>query len=262
MPPRRRTRLGPQIDISRMARGLARPGADTRHWVSYATVAAIDDDGEIDLSNPNALVISPGGIDVDVVLEPSGYPMTCTYGQAAAAFFFAGPLRVGDQVLVEIPDGDASMIGRIVGPTSGPNGAADVIPIGPDGKPLFQNDRVLLMSKGVPIELRTSAGQSLLLNPDGSIQIGGKDATQQLVLGTTYRGQEGTMNQNIITALSTFSAAVEAMTPVDIAIITGLAATVGAMLTAFKVFAPVWLAALQAFESGSDAYLSAKNKTK
>lgn len=262
MPPRRRTRLGPQMDIGRIARGLARPGADTRHWVSYATVAAIDDDGEIDLSNPNAIVITPGGIDVDVVLEPSGYPMTCRYGQAAAAFFFGGPLKVGDQVVVEIPDGDSSMIGSIVGPTSGPNGAADVVPVGADGKPIFQNDRVLLMSKGVPIELRTDGGQSLLLNPDGTIQIGGKDASQQLVLGTTYRGQEGTMNQDIIAALTTFSAAVEAMTPVDIAVISGLAATVGAMLTAFKVFSPLWLAALQAFESGADAYLSANNKTK
>ena len=87
-------------DARRIGRALAHQGADLRHWVSYATVAAVDDDGEVDLSNPNVIVISPNELDVDVVLEPSGYPMTCRYGQAAAGFFFCGPIKVGDQVVL------------------------------------------------------------------------------------------------------------------------------------------------------------------
>ena len=52
------------------------------------------------------------------------------------------------------------------------------------------------------------------------------------------------------------------MTPTDIAIIAGLAASVGAFLTATKEFAPAWLAAVQAFEADGASYLSRKNTTK
>lgn len=173
---RQRQRIGPDLDVVRMARGLAIPGGDLRHWVSYATVAAIDDDGEIDLSDPNAIVITPSGIDVDVVLEPSGYPCTCTHGIAAGTVFVCGPIKVGDQVVVGIPDGDTSMIPRIFAVTAGPNGAADVVPVDAEGQPIFKNDRFLIYAKGVPIDLRSTDGEhtsSILANPDGSVVING-----------------------------------------------------------------------------------------
>jgi len=165
-------------DARRIGRALAHQGADLRHWVSYATVAAVDESGNIDLTNPSAIVITPGGIDVDVVLEPSGYPMTCRYGQAAAGFFICGPIKVGDQVVVDIPDGDPSMVGKIVSVTSAPDGS--VVPVGDDGLPIFKNDRLLIMAKGVPVDVRTDGGAQMLLNPDGSVAIsagGGQNTT-------------------------------------------------------------------------------------
>lgn len=173
---RRRQRIGPDLDVVRLGRGLAIPGGDLRHWVSYATVAAVDDDGEMDLSNKDAVVITPAGVDVDVVLEPSGYPCTAKHGIAAGTVFICGPIQVGDLVVVGIPDGDVAMIPRILAVVSGPNGAADVVPVGDDKLPVFKNDRLLIYAKGVPIDLRSTDGEhtsSLLANPDGSVVING-----------------------------------------------------------------------------------------
>lgn len=172
MPPRRRQRLGPAVDVSAMARGLAIPGGDTRHWISYGTVAAVvDENGNPDTTDSNVVVISPAGVDVDVVLEPGGYPVTCKHGIAAGTIYICGPIHVGDQVLCGIPEGDVSMVPKILAIISGPNGAADVVPVDGDGNPIFQNDRLLLYARGVPIDMRTDGGAQALLNPDGSIAI-------------------------------------------------------------------------------------------
>lgn len=246
----RRGRAGTAIrkswDVARIGRGLARQGADLRHWVSYATVAAVDDDGAVDLSNPNAVVITPGGVDVDVVLEPSGYPMTCKHGVAAGTVYVCGPIKVGDQVIVEIPEGDVSMVGKITSVISGPNGEADAVPVGPDGLPLFQNDRYLVFAKGVPIELRTDGGARLLVNPDGTIQVG-DGADQAMLLGTNYRSAESTMNADPVLGLET--------------VWNDAAAACVGPLAALKPFFLAAATAIQVFEQQASGFLSPKNKT-
>jgi len=191
----RRARAGTAIrkswDARRIGKALAHQGADLRHWVSYATVAAVDDDGEVDLSNPNAIVISPAGIDVDVVLEPSGHPCTCTHGIAAGTVFVCGPIKVGDQVVVGIPDGDVSMVPRILAVIA--DGDANVVPVGADGKPIFQNDRFLVYAAGVPIDLRSTDGEhtsTVLVNPDGSIILNGGTA------GVARKGDSTKLNMS------------------------------------------------------------------
>lgn len=253
-------------DARRIGRALAHQGADLRHWVSYATVAAVDDNGAVDLSNPNAIVISPAGIDVDVVLEPSGYPMTCRYGQAAAGFFFAGPIKVGDQVVVEIPDGDPSMIGKIVGVTSDPDGGG--VPVGDDGKPIFQNDRVLIMAKGVPLDMRTDGGAQILANANGSISLSakggaqvalntdgttqtGSGADQQMMAGTAYRTAQNVLDEGSTVAMGTAATACAAATTLP-TVITAVQA-VGTMLDTI-------IGLLQTFEGQAPTFLSAKNK--
>jgi hypothetical protein len=248
---RQRQRIGPDLDVVRLARGLAIPGGDLRHWVSYATVAAIDDDGEIDLSDPNAIVITPSGVDVDVVLEPSGYPCTAKHGIAAGKVFVCGPIEVGDQVVVGIPDGDSSMVPRILAVVSGPNGAKDVVPVDDAGKPIFKNDRFLIFAKGVPIDLRTDGGAQLLLNPDGTIQVGA-GADQQLVRGTDYRSAEKTMNSVDAThGLQGIWAAAAAACTGPLAPLQLFFTQAAAAIAAFE---------LQATKSGD--FLSAKNRTK
>lgn len=173
--------MGRDLDVVGIARGLAIPGGDLRHWLSYATVAAVDDDGDVDLSNPNAVVITPAGIEVDVVLEPSKYPVTCRHGIAAGRVFVCGPIEVGDQVVVGIPDGDVSMVPQVLAVISGPNGARDAVPVDGGGVPLFHNDRFMVCARGVPIDLRTTGGSQVLVNPDGSVVInaGSKGAARK-----------------------------------------------------------------------------------
>lgn len=166
---RRGTTQGPALDVSAFARALAIPGGDLRHWVSYGTVAAVQDDaGNADTSDPGAIVITPAGVEVDVVLEPSNYPVTCRHGVSAGTVFICTPIKVGDQVVVGIPEGDVSMVPQVLAII--PGGSAP-IPTGEDGKPIFQNDRVLVFAKGVPVDLRTDGGAQAILNPDGSIAV-------------------------------------------------------------------------------------------
>lgn len=252
----RRGRAGTAIrkswDVARIGRGLARQGADLRHWVSYATVAAVDDDGEVDLSNPNAVVITPGGVDVDVVLEPSGYPMTCKHGVSAGTVYVCGPIKVGDQVIVEIPDGDVSMVGKISSVISGPNGEADAVPVGPDGLPLFKNDRYLVFAKGVPIDLRTDGGARLLVNPDGTIQVG-DGADQAMVRGTAQRSAEAALNSTNPTVAGP-DAGLQGIWA-DAA-----AACVGP-LAALKPFFLAAALVIKTYEGQASGFLSPKNKT-
>ncbi len=192
---RRGTRIAPPLDTAALARALAIPGGDLRHWVSYGTVAAlVDENGNADPSgSQEAVVITPAGVEVDVVLEPSNYPVPCRYGIAAGDVFICGPIRVGNQVQVIFADGDVGMVPEIVKVIPS---ASEPIPTGGDGKPIFQNDRLLVFAKGVPIDLRAADGTSVgqvLINPDGSISFG-PGADEQLVTGTTYRNAEAALN--------------------------------------------------------------------
>jgi len=89
------TRVTNTPDTQRMAQAMRMPGIDPRTWVSYAVVSAITFDPE-------------HGVIADVILMPGG-----TQGSARVSTEFAGagfgfhfPLRVDDEVLVELADGD------------------------------------------------------------------------------------------------------------------------------------------------------------
>lgn len=166
---RRRVRSGTSIkrswDVKRLSRALASQGVDLRHWVSYGTVASVaGDDGKANYEDPNAIVITPAGVEIDVILEPSGYPVTCKYGMQAGRVYWGSPVRPGDQVLVSLPEGDVSMVPVAVKIVSG---SSDPMPTEQDGTPVFKNDRALIFAEGVPIDLRTRAGARVLLDGAG-----------------------------------------------------------------------------------------------
>jgi len=165
-------------DIKRLSRALASQGVDLRHWVSYATVASVTgDDGKANYTDPNAIVITPAGVEIDVVLEPSGYPVTCKYGMQAGLVYWGSPIRPGDQVLVTLPDGDVSMVPVAVKVVSG---SSDPMPAETDGSPVFKNDRALIFAEGVPIDLRTRGGARVLLDGNGVILNNGQKGVARL----------------------------------------------------------------------------------
>lgn len=270
------------IDMARVRKAISGPGVDTKVHVSYGTVATdAGEDGGPNFADGDAVVVSPLGTVVDVLLEPHGIVVPCRYGHSAGVGFFATPIRPGDQVIVLIPDGDLA---------SGPE-ILKVIPsvdrqtpVGNDGLPAWQNDRVAITARGVPlqvgvegkatitvatdgqIDLEIAGGGHVRINPDGTVQLGGPSADHPLVKGDTYRNAEATKDQAdqvaltlVQSPLTTWIAPVsgEGTTSFLAAFpqTTVLVAAIGAALVAMGVN-------LQAFEAQAALFLSSISKTR
>lgn len=91
----RNSRKSSTLDVVRFGQALARPGMDTRTWISLAVVTAVKVDPD-------------EGVFADVLLMPSRVKTTCRVGQeyAGANFGFYTPVLVDDEVLVEAPGGN------------------------------------------------------------------------------------------------------------------------------------------------------------
>jgi hypothetical protein len=193
-------------DMRRMSEALKGPGIDTRHWVSYGTVAVVGD-GEPDFADPHAVNVSPSGVLVDVLLMPSGIPVTCRYAgiQGGGACTILAPIRPGDEVLVVIPDGEVRAVPVIVAIL---NAAHTKLPGETDRKPVFRNDRLSVYATDVPIEIRTSGGAKVVLDQGGNVdtdgsaaRLGAAAAQDAVVKGTTYRQAEAACNASLIAQL-------------------------------------------------------------
>lgn len=105
------------MDFATMGEAFARPGMDTRQWISYGTVEPgeesvifTDDDG----TNP-----SPIGPIVIVKLVPSDVIVPCRVASSCAGVEEGewAPFVAGDEVLVAVPEGDERagcvIIGRL-----------------------------------------------------------------------------------------------------------------------------------------------------
>jgi hypothetical protein len=98
----------PSIDVQRLAKAISGPGTDTRFWLSAGTVGLLDDNGEFNTSNKEAVYVDRLGAVVSVRLEPSGEVIAARYnGISCGRYgFMLIPIRPGDEVVVSIPDGD------------------------------------------------------------------------------------------------------------------------------------------------------------
>jgi hypothetical protein len=99
----RQTRVGTGLDTARLGQALARPGMDTRSWISLASVVEV--------------VVDPEeGVFVDVLLLPSGEPETVRLGAVYAGngWGLYAPLAKDDEVLVAFPEGSPDAGGWIV----------------------------------------------------------------------------------------------------------------------------------------------------
>lgn len=240
----------PQIDVARLAGAMARPGMDTRVWLSMAVVATVRN-GRVDDTDASAVIVGPEGVEVDVVLLPDKVPTTCRFPSGGTMSTDDWPLRPGAELVVAIPEGVPGTSPVILGVL---NSAADNLPVDTDGKPLFRHDRRLIWANGVPIDLRTG-GARVLVDPagavtlTGNVYLGGPDASQRLILGDAYRPPE----KQVMTILSTFADAVN----VAIASASGPSPPQKAAVLAAEV---ALKAAIQVF-NGSD-YLSEVSRTK
>lgn len=140
-----------------------------QYWCSLGTVCTLNSaEGEYDYTDKRAVISKPEGLTVDVRLEPLDIHVACmdARGLAGEATMMS-PVRPGDLVLVECPDGDLTtpVITAIVQSRSNRQ------PLGEDRKPIFQNDRLLVHTKTVPIDIRTAGGVGVLLDQEGKAQV-------------------------------------------------------------------------------------------
>ena len=203
------TNIRNSIDAENFRKAARSVGADLRYWVSNGTVATVDTEtGEWNPKDTNAIWNASDGIAVDVKLEPLEIPVTCQYaGIQAGELTILAPIRPGDLVKCEFPDGD--LTGGII--TNILHSRSNRQPTD-GGKPIFGNDRLLIYAKTVPIDMRT-AGQGgkgsvqLWIGQDGTIRAGESTATEQGVLGTSYRSAEDTLFDELQQGIQALQAA-------------------------------------------------------
>lgn len=236
----RRSSRSTALDFRRIAKSTQQEGNDLRHWLSYATVATSDGpSGGMDPADPNAVLVTPAGVEVDVVLEPSGYPATAFYGIAGGSVHINTPIRPGNLVIVGLPDGDVSMVLQVLAIV---NGSSDTMPVGEDGLPIFKNDRMMIHAEaGIPIEIRTANGTMVRITDD-LVEVGGQGVTEQAVLGTTQRSAEATLNATTPEGLQGIWNAAQA-------------ACVGPLAPLKPMFVAAALA-LKTYEAQADGFLS------
>jgi hypothetical protein len=180
-------------------------GTDLRYWVGQGTVASINGDGEFNFTDPKAIWNGPEGVTVDVRMEPLDIPIACQYaGESAGGVTIMTPITPGDRVLVECPDGDLTtpIITKIL--QSGSNRQPSE-----GGRPIFDNRRLLVYAKAVPIDLRTSDKTRILMEQNGTVtvtgtavKLGGSAATEKAVLGTTQASELTTLLGDIAAAFA------------------------------------------------------------
>lgn len=161
--------------MQRLAEAVKSPGIDPRHWVSYGTVGVTDDAGNLDFSSTaKCLYIGPEGVEVDVILQPLNIPVTAHYYglQGGCEATMLTPIRPGDRVLVVLPDGDPTLPPVIVAIL---HSAYCKVPLGPDRKPIFRNDRVFIWSTSLPVEVNAPI-----------VRMGDATSNEPMVLGNVY----------------------------------------------------------------------------
>jgi hypothetical protein len=205
------TAIRRNIDPHALGKAIAQPGLDQRYWCSQAIVATVDTEtGEIDPTDNHAIYCDSAGVDVDVELQPLGQPCTCKYaGISAGDVTIYAPIRPGDLVLAECPDGDLTtpVITHIFHSRSRRQPVSG-------GKPIFDNNRLLVYAKNVPIDIRNAGGVQVLIEQDGTvtttakaIKQGSTNAANHAVLGDTYTTQW----QEFLTGLQAYIAGIKAV---------------------------------------------------
>lgn len=141
-----------------------------------------------------------------------------------------------------------------------PNGDPEN-PVAPAGTTIEMTSDGKLKSYA-PIDIELSAGVNMLLDAEGIISTSSKmvrlgDATDQMVMGTTYRVAETSANMAIAAAWSSVVVAMSALGALAVALDpTGVTTT---SCTTAATAAGAAATAISSFEAASPSYLSTKN---
>jgi hypothetical protein len=242
------TKVTGGLDIQKLGKALKQPGIDPRCWCSEGTVGTLDSEtGELDFTNRHAIYNDSAGTHVDVELQPLGWHVPVRYAPAQAGeATISGPVRPGDIVLVEFPGGDTSggVITKIL------NSRSQRQPV-ENGRPIFDNNRLLIHTRTVPIDMRTAGGSRLLLEQDATATVTGKKiiaAADDVRLAGATASHPVPQGDNLQTAVNALADAVAAYASA----VTGI---IGALAPAEAILTPL-IAAFKALP-----YLSAKVKT-
>lgn len=272
----RRTRVGSTIDTNRLGAAISRPGIDPRIWCSLAYAA---DESVLDEEH---------GDFVDVVLLPSQQEVTVRVPQAYAGKSFGsgdGRIHKDDEIVVLLPDGDPAAGGIVVARLWGaidlppqlaidhPNDIIRVLEAGIGWRAAGTGDGSVIdveVEDDITVKTtkKTTFDAETVIAKTGNVRLGDEDAAESLILGDTYRNQEGVMNAAFQSALAQFTSAgaqLVAAAPLLLIPIGGpiaaspLILAAGTLLTAG---AAAMNAAIAAFEGAAPTYLSGTSKTK
>jgi len=259
----KRTRVSTTIDMRRVGEAVSFPGIDPR--INESLAFALDEQK----------VDAQFGPFVDVVLLPSEMHVTCRVGAEYAGNGFGlyhGKIHKDDQLLVEFPNGDPAEGGVVVKRFW--NGAD----LPPKLAGSNEGDTAWVIEDKMTFRLVTSGtGGKVYFQSDDTVtltspkvRLGDESATEQYVLGTTYRQNEFQMNttlqaswttvQTVLTAVGGLLSAAGSAQIVPIAgavIAAPFVAAAGAQLTALgALISTLFTQPIGQFDTGPTAYLS------
>jgi len=244
----RRTRVGSTIDMVRLSNAVSRPGIDPRIWCSLAFAL---DESQLDAEH---------GDFVDVKLLPTELEVTARVPQAFAGSGFGsnkGRIHKDDEVVVLFPDGDPAAGGIIVARLWS---ASDPPP---DDVANAPEDIIEVLEDGLNWLTKTQGSDAKATLESENVRLGDRDATESLILGTSFRSQQQTMDNQLGSQLSTAGGFLTAAGADPV--LAALAPIAAASLISAGSAVSAAGAAVTAFESAASAnqdYRSNVSKTK
>lgn len=206
----KRSRIGTGVDTQRFGQALARPGMDPRVWISLA------------YANDESVVDPPEGVFVDVTLAPSGQVVTARVSAPYAGAHFGRYAKIhkDDELLVGLPNGDPAegtiVLARLWSKADQPpddasqNGDEVVDAIEPDKPYRLRTSGSGKIEVDAEAKVTVKSGDTIILECD-KVRLGEEGASEQLVMGTTYRAKEQTLDTSLATQFAQIAAAFSAI---------------------------------------------------
>lgn len=247
--------------MNRISQGVSRPGIDPRVWASMAF--AIDEE----------FVDAEHGSFIDVRLLPNGEEITCYVPQGYVGKDFGEHdqlIHKDDKLLVVVTNGDPNEGGTVViryqnnvdkPPQLVVDHPADFVRV-------QETDTSYWLKLQGSGKWQTEAETTTFKTE--KVRLGDESATEQVILGSTYRQKETTLHTNLITQLgvlaglvTTAGASLTTAGPLTLLPPAGIAiAAAGAALTSAVASITSMAAEIGTFEASTAQYLSNVSKTK
>jgi hypothetical protein len=178
-----RTRVSRGVDTQRIGAALARPGMDTRTWVSLAIAAG---DSAVDPAD---------GVFVDVVLHPTGETFTARVPAVYSGngWGIYAPVYKDDELVVAVPSGDAAH-GCVV--MARPWNAADLPPADVLNV-ANQQDLIIVVQPDKNMRIRTSGAGQVFVDSAATVTVNCPDIRLGDIAPTDYAA----LAQKVLTEL-------------------------------------------------------------